>query len=139
MPRLKKGEAEQREQFMISLFRKDANLSIPKANKAMQEKFGSKIRLQRAYELRRIAAKGAPVDDKPVTAARKAAKLQKTGVRNNFMPRTSASRVAGVVVIEGQQPEIEFLTKALQTMEKQGLTVPQIDHRGDTYVVVLSP
>lgn len=63
--RLSKTEVEKREAFVVELFKQEPDLSVPKANAKVKEKFGNTMRASRLYELRTKAA------EKPVeTAAR---------------------------------------------------------------------
>lgn len=52
MSRLKKDKVVEREQFMSQLLAAEPGLSMPNANTKFAEKFGSRMRPQRFYELR---------------------------------------------------------------------------------------
>lgn len=54
MPKLKRETVQKREEFVVSLFKANPNLSIPKANKLVVDKFAAMMRPQRLYELRRL-------------------------------------------------------------------------------------
>lgn len=56
MSRLSKIEVEQRESYVLNMFKKDPGLSGANAQKFVVEKFGKMMRPNRIYELKRIAA-----------------------------------------------------------------------------------
>lgn len=54
MPRLPRDEVALREDFMKNMFRKDPEMSQPKATAEFAAQFGSKMRPQRVYALRKL-------------------------------------------------------------------------------------
>lgn len=51
--KLKKELCEVRERFALDLFLEDPDLGIPTANRLVRDRFGSMIRVQKMYELRK--------------------------------------------------------------------------------------
>ena len=63
MPRTEKATAQEREDFMLQLFKTNPDMTVHQANDKLAEKFdGKKMRLQKCYDLRATARtmKGLP-------------------------------------------------------------------------------
>lgn len=54
MARLNRTVVEARETFLKTLFQNNPDLSMPAANRALFDKFGSQMRAARVYELRAL-------------------------------------------------------------------------------------
>lgn len=132
--RIKKDVANEREQFMLSVFKKEPSLSVLKANKQLQEKFGTMMRAQRAYQLRDIARKEIKQANTtaPAQAGRKANKPTEAARSMNTVQTTGGH----IVIVEGSSDKIQFLKSALEVMHTAGFKVPRIDHQSDSYAVV---
>jgi biotin carboxyl carrier protein len=140
--RIKKTESEAREKFLMDLFRKQPTLSVAKANQQLQEKFGSQMRAQRAYELRDVAAKEVESASKPQpqqaqTAARKVNKRTTSAGRIVNAPIVGENKNR-LVVLEGTSENISFLKEAIEAINGAGLARMNVDIANDKYAVVRS-
>jgi hypothetical protein len=59
--RLAKNVVQEREAFLTEMFKNDPTVTAKTANEALKTKYGTYMRLQRVYEIKRDAVKGAPV------------------------------------------------------------------------------
>lgn len=128
MPRISKGSSDEREAFMLEIFKKNPSLSVGKANEEFKKKFGSMLRNKRAYELRRVASTGTTVD--PNTAKRPVA-------ANGHRPVTAAREPSGgadrpAALITGSPDQIAFLKTALDQLWQDGLVGVKVDHTNST-------
>lgn len=69
MSKLAKEDVVERERFIFEIFQKDPNSSAAWANQALQDKFGSKMRALRVYELRGLARAGGVIPEAPTAVA----------------------------------------------------------------------
>lgn len=153
MPRIKQSDAEERENFMLSYFKANPHHSIAKANAKLEEKFGSRMRALRSYQLRDVARKGlgSPPPGgrgmKPqIIKAPKAAKASapppaKRPATTEFRARKvskaeAPSNGSRIVVIEGTPDNMEFFRSAIETLSEAGLIDIKVDHSTESYVVI---
>lgn len=61
MPRISQEDIAKREEFLYGLFKEIPDLSAPKANERIKEKFGSSMRPPRIYEIRDLVARKEPL------------------------------------------------------------------------------
>ena len=59
--RLAKNVVQEREAFLTEMFKNDPTVTAKTANEALKTKYGTYMRLQRVYEIKRDAVKAAPV------------------------------------------------------------------------------
>lgn len=136
MPRLKKDDIEQREAFVLALFQEEPGLSAAKANEKVKAKFGSQMRAQRVYELRKKAGTSAVSQ-----AGRKGKAAKKVPGRK---PRVveAAREVAApidfvpVVIPTGSAAESGVIQKALDYLRNAGALNLRVAHAAERYAVI---
>jgi len=115
--RLPKGVKEERENFMLGLFRADPNLSVAKANAKFKEKFNSMMRNARAYELRELAQKEAEKQAGAPT------------------PPPAQRRSQRLLLIEGDKNTLETTKGLVQALSDSGVPV-QVDHETEGHLIL---
>ncbi len=130
MPRLTKGSTEERENFMLEIFRRTPGLSIPKANAEFTKKFGSMMRNKRVYELRRVA--GAKTTTGPETVAARKPHRPTTAARPAESIAEAVAQNLGAALITGSPDQIQFLKTALDQLREEGLVKVRVDHTNST-------
>ena len=55
--RLSKNVVQERESFLTEIFKSDPNTTAKTANESLKAKYGTYMRLQRVYEIKRDSAK----------------------------------------------------------------------------------
>lgn len=124
--KIKKELVEERERFVVQLFRADQKLSVPEANRMTKERFGSMMRAQRMYELRKIGRSLNAAPPEPQGAILEAAR-----VPNRQLPD-------GMAVVSLKDPQQgEFLTRALQDLRDAGIVKVGVAHVTNQYAVVV--
>lgn len=140
MSRITQQESAERYKFMLGLFKKDPQLSIPKANKKVMGKFGAQINAQKAYELRQQART-------QVEAGKDAGSQQQAAARHQgkrkpqVMNRSQTQMVTGehrnqLLIIEGTTENIAWFRTVTEALQKAGVANLEIDHQTDSYAVI---
>lgn len=140
MPRLKKTDVEQRETFVLTLFRENPKLSAAKANEKVKAKFGSQMRAQKVYELR---AKAEAESKKEVTAAGRKPGRKTKQARGGRKPVVQAARKAAatvefvpVLLPVGGEAEAGIIRKALDHLRNSGAINLKVAHSTGKYAVI---
>lgn len=156
MPRLSLKDVNDREKFVRDLFNANPDLPMPQANKKIFEKFGSKMRPQRVYELRRLVREekgGRSNTSKKETEMKKSSKKvskqpskvpSKTASKNGV---TTAARPGNIVppngghsnvrLVEVQQGSEAAVADALNKLKKAGAFNGHVEYKGGGYLVVV--
>lgn len=121
--RLRRGEAEKREQFMESLFKQNPDMSAAKANDEFLKQFGSRMRYKGVYTIRaKVQAQ---------EAIRKGV-IQPEPPR----PRIVTEETKPTILVTGTPSQMQFLSKTLEELNNKGLVGLKVDHATDAYMVV---
>lgn len=132
MARLPKDEVEKREDWMKALFRKQPELSMPKATAQFKTQFGSKMRPQRVYALRRL------VNDELKNGIPTGGKSSKPPVDGTVSAHRnpenkSASHFQLVNVPDGNE---KVAADIVHSLVKEGLLAGKVNFIGKGYIVV---
>lgn len=162
MPRVTKVLADERENYMLAVFKQEPYLSIAKANEKLKKQYGGKMmRAARAYELRGIARKenadAGVVIQKPragvappvqalrkVNGGKKPKRVQEAARKVNppaAKPPPPAPGKSGggkVVILQGTEDQMAFLQSTIDTLRSVGMCNLKVDHSTPTYAVVRS-
>ncbi len=153
MARLPKDEVQEREQFIKELFLANPTLPMPQANTKFFERFGSKMRPQRVYDIReqiqtQLDNKVAPKDI-TLTPAKNRKENQMTRkkksktAKQTSKPPTAVPAARGAVVpnqevklVPVEAGHESAVADALTKMKKLGAFKGRVDHQGPGYLVV---
>jgi hypothetical protein len=138
MARIKKDLANEREQYMLEIFKKNPKLSVAKANAQLQEKFGQMMRAQRAYEIRTIARKEVETSGSAQAVASAGRRVGKRKVAART-PTILTENQNKLMIIEGTGENIAFLQNAFNAMRESDFSVPVIDYQANGYAVIRDP
>lgn len=129
--KLAKEVVAKREAFALGLFQKDKALSIPGANSKVKEKFGSMIRAQRLYELRKIAQAGSNDNAAP------GAVLSASRPAEGITPDISTALPNGMTVISLDRPDQgPFLTKVMGQLRNSNMGKLDVVHSTESYAII---
>lgn len=138
--RISRDEVEKREQFIRELFVANPQLPMPQANERFRQRFGSRMRPQRVYELRTIVQRTLGMKKDAAAAAKEAVKEEpKKEIRKEEAPKVAARVDQGreIRLVEVQRGHEEAIANALKTLKGQGAFGGEVDHAGPGYIVVV--
>lgn len=126
MPRLTNEEVSKRENFLRQVYKDNPDISIPKANEKMKEKFHSMMNAKRAYQLRSEVLGDAPAKkSEPKIRAEPQPRARARG----SMPTASGSVGKLVLAVNATEDKLTFLEQVLTLLRNAGISNPQIENR----------
>ncbi len=148
MPRISQDQAQERQTYLLELFRQQPDISRQEAMDAYKEKFGASISPKTFNELREQAqqdADEAPTRPEPVSvvaeedaASRlKSAALPEPGAAGQPAKKPKA-KAGGPknVFIDASPEQLQFLDRVLGQLQEAGATNLHIDHATERWMVV---
>jgi hypothetical protein len=122
MARISAEKIKEREEFLQNLFKSEPQMPVEKANAALKEKFGSKMRPQRVYELR--GGKGASNGSGKRGPGRPRGSGTKKGTEQRTAARVEKQGVAGRALVIQCSPEaLVALESSIATLKGLGAQV----------------
>lgn len=134
MARLEKDEINKREEFIRSLFLAEPRLSMPKANDRLYEKFKSRMRPNRIYEIRDEV-------QQQLAKFHKATQVKpEEGVaaRNGPWTQTVTKEPEKASLVSVGTGNEEIAKRVIDTLKNSGLFSGRVEHTFSGYLVVVN-
>jgi hypothetical protein len=147
MARISQEQAQERQSYLLELFRQQPDISRQEAMDAYKEKFGASISPKTFNELREQAQQDggdeAPTRPEPMAveedaASRlKSAALPEPGAAGQPAKKAKA-KVGGQknVFIDASQEQLQFLERVVGQLQEAGVTNLRIDYSTDRWMVL---